>query len=190
SASARTSPKRSVDSPVNSPAGAPRRPSAIAVLKTAPPAWGAKAASPSPVQRGSMSINASPQHRIIPEPPAIRPHSVATSTTRLADKGQLPRDGLTQVMVATRPVSASSTAADGDEKWRSHMVEKSLMGGLWPSLYEPFRSFGARISDWLAPASEASSDDKTYRIAIELPGVDEKDVELTVDDGVVTVKGE
>jgi len=70
------------------------------------------------------------------------------------------------------------------------MVEKSLMGGLWPSLYEPFRSFGARISDWLAPASEASSDDKTYRIAIELPGVDEKDVELTVDDGVVTVKGE
>lgn len=46
------------------------------------------------------------------------------------------------------------------------------------------------VAEWLAPASEASSDDTTYRIALELPGVDEKDVEITVAEGLVTVKGE
>ena len=70
------------------------------------------------------------------------------------------------------------------------MVEKTPATSFWPSFYEPFRSVGTRLSEWLAPASEASSDGKSYRIAIELPGVEEKDVEVTVDDGTVTVKGE
>lgn len=70
------------------------------------------------------------------------------------------------------------------------MVEKSSTSSFWPSFYEPFRHFGARMADWLAPASEASSDDKTYRIAVELPGVDEKDIDITVDDGMVTIRGE
>ena len=70
------------------------------------------------------------------------------------------------------------------------MVEKTPAASFWPSFYEPFRNFGTRLSEWLAPASEASSDGKAYRIAIELPGVEEKDIEVTVDDGMVTVKGE
>lgn len=70
------------------------------------------------------------------------------------------------------------------------MVEKTPASSFWPSFYEPFRNFGTRLSEWLAPASEASSDDRAYRIAIELPGVEEKDIEITVNDGMVTVKGE
>lgn len=70
------------------------------------------------------------------------------------------------------------------------MVEKTPATSFWPSFYEPFRSFGTRLSEWLAPASEASSDDKVYRIAVELPGVVENDVDVTVDDGMVTVRGE
>ena len=70
------------------------------------------------------------------------------------------------------------------------MVEKTPASAFWPSLYEPFRSFGTRLSEWLAPASEASSDEKEYRIAVELPGVDEKDIDVTVDEGMVTVRGE
>ena len=70
------------------------------------------------------------------------------------------------------------------------MVESSHTSGLWPSLYEPFRQMGHRLSDWMAPASEASTGDKGYTISMELPGVDESDVDLTVDNGVVTVKGE
>ena len=70
------------------------------------------------------------------------------------------------------------------------MVEKSPTGAFWPTFYEPFRHLGARLAEWVAPASEASSDDKVYRIAVELPGVRQEDIEITVDDGVVTVKGE
>jgi len=70
------------------------------------------------------------------------------------------------------------------------MVEKSLASGFWPTLYEPFRSFGTRLAEWVAPAAEASERDGAYTISMELPGVDEKDVEVTVDDGIVTVKGE
>ena len=70
------------------------------------------------------------------------------------------------------------------------MVEKSHTAGLWPSFYEPFRNFGSRVADWLAPASDASANDDAYRISMELPGVDEKDMDVSVDDGVVTVKGQ
>ena len=69
------------------------------------------------------------------------------------------------------------------------MVEKSHTAGLWPSFYEPFRHFGARVADWLAPASDASSDENASRISIELPGVKEDEVEVTVNEGVVSVKG-
>lgn len=70
------------------------------------------------------------------------------------------------------------------------MIEKSNMTGFWPQLYEPLRNFGTRMAEWMAPASDASSDDGTYRITMELPGVEEKDIDLSVHDGMVTVKGE
>lgn len=70
------------------------------------------------------------------------------------------------------------------------MVEKSEHAGLWPSLYDPFRALGTRVADWLSPAAEASGDDAAYAINMELPGVDESDIELSVEDGVVTVRGE
>jgi len=70
------------------------------------------------------------------------------------------------------------------------MVEKSDHAGFWPSLYDPFRGLGARVADWLNPPAEASEGEKSYAINMELPGVDEKDIELTVEDGVVTVRGE
>ena len=70
------------------------------------------------------------------------------------------------------------------------MVEKSDTGHFWPALYEPFRAFGHRLSEWLAPASEASGGETDYVISMELPGVGEEDVELTVADGLVTVRGE
>ncbi|MFC4213896.1 Hsp20/alpha crystallin family protein [Pseudophaeobacter arcticus] len=70
------------------------------------------------------------------------------------------------------------------------MVEKSETGGFWPSLYDPFRSFGARVADWLSPAAEASSGKEAYDIAMELPGVSQEDVELTVDNNMLTIRGE
>lgn len=70
------------------------------------------------------------------------------------------------------------------------MVESSHKSGLFPSLADPFRSFGARVADWFAPASEAAANGDAYRIAMELPGVAEDDIDISVHDGVVTVTGE
>lgn len=70
------------------------------------------------------------------------------------------------------------------------MVEKTDTGGLWPSLYEPFRNFGSRLADWVTPASDASTDDKAYHITLELPGVSEGDIELTVEDTTLVITGE
>lgn len=70
------------------------------------------------------------------------------------------------------------------------MVESSHTAGLWPSLYQPLRTIGTRLADWLSPASEASSDEGAYRIAMELPGVGEADIDVRVQSGTVTVKGE
>jgi len=70
------------------------------------------------------------------------------------------------------------------------MVEKTSQTGFWPSLYEPFRVAGTRLADWLAPAAEASQGDDGYKISMELPGVAEEDIHLSVEDGVVQVKGE
>lgn len=70
------------------------------------------------------------------------------------------------------------------------MVEKTSMGGFWPSLYDPFRTIGTRLAEWLAPASDAKSDDNAYTITMELPGVAEEDIHLSVDHGVVVIRGE
>lgn len=42
----------------------------------------------------------------------------------------------------------------------------------------------------VAPSLDVSEDDKTIRVAAELPGVDEKDIEVTLADGRLTIRGE
>ncbi len=70
------------------------------------------------------------------------------------------------------------------------MVEKTLPSGLWPQLMAPFQNLGAKLHDWLSPASEAASAKDAYEISIELPGVTEDDIEILVDGDVLTVRGE
>lgn len=70
------------------------------------------------------------------------------------------------------------------------MVEKPMSSGLWPQMFEPLRNFGARISDWLSPPSEAKADGNAYTIAMELPGVEEKDIDIAIKAGVLSIKGE
>jgi HSP20 family protein len=66
------------------------------------------------------------------------------------------------------------------------MVDRTDDSAAWPALPDPFRAFGTRLSDWLRPASDASSDDKAYRITLELPGVADDDIHLTVENGTVS----
>ena len=70
------------------------------------------------------------------------------------------------------------------------MVEPNQSSSLWPQIYEPFRNFGSKLSDWVSPASDASSDDAAYRISIELPGVSESDIQLQAVKDLLVVSGE
>jgi HSP20 family protein len=70
------------------------------------------------------------------------------------------------------------------------MIEKTLPGGLWPQIFSPFQHMGAKLQEWLAPASEASSDDDAYEVSMELPGVREEDIDIRVANDVLTVRGE
>ncbi len=60
----------------------------------------------------------------------------------------------------------------------------------WPDMFEPFRSVGQRIQDFFSPTAEAAATDDSYEIVIELPGVDEKDIDITLNDDILVVKGE
>ena len=72
------------------------------------------------------------------------------------------------------------------------MVEKSHTAGSgwWPSMYEPLRNFGEKVADWFAPKSEASALEDYYEINIELPRVKAEDVDVSVQDNSLMVRGE
>jgi HSP20 family protein len=70
------------------------------------------------------------------------------------------------------------------------MVEQTSTHGFWPSVYEPLRTLGHRIADFFAPPSEAASDSDGYQITLELPGVRQDDIDISLHDKVLTVKGE
>ncbi len=70
------------------------------------------------------------------------------------------------------------------------MIEKTNNPGWWPGFYEPFRHLGERIADCFAPRAEATASNAHYEITMELPGVAQDDIEVSLHDGVLTVKGE
>jgi len=70
------------------------------------------------------------------------------------------------------------------------MVEKTNSPAWWPGFTEPFRHMGERIADWFAPRAEAKAANAHYEITMELPGVAEGDIDVSLHEGVLTVKGE
>lgn len=61
-------------------------------------------------------------------------------------------------------------------------------GRLAESAWEPFRSSALGWSS--APSVDVKETDKGFEINAELPGLDEKDVEITLTDTTLTLKGE
>ncbi len=60
-------------------------------------------------------------------------------------------------------------------------------------LDDTFRSFGlsaygAEISAW--PSIEMSNTDREVKITADLPGLDEKDIDLSIENNVLTLRGE
>jgi len=70
------------------------------------------------------------------------------------------------------------------------MIEKSHTAGWWPNLYDPLRNIGQRVADWVAPRSDASALEDYYEINVELPGVKTEDVDVSLHDNTLMVRGE
>ncbi len=101
------------------------------------------------------------------------------------------------------PVKTEKSPAGVPQVWRPleslrHEVDRlfdDFGGGFWRS---PFRNplfdvapFRRGENGFAAmPAVDVSETDKAYEITAELPGMDEKNVEVKVANGVLTIKGE
>ena len=70
------------------------------------------------------------------------------------------------------------------------MVEKSHTAGWWPNLYEPLRGIGEKIADWFAPRADAAATQEFYEINMELPGVATQDIDVSINNGTLTIKGQ
>lgn len=65
-----------------------------------------------------------------------------------------------------------------------------VTSGFWPRLASDLQRVPRSIANFFAPESDACATDECYEINIELPGVAEDDIEVSVRGGVLSVKGE
>lgn len=64
------------------------------------------------------------------------------------------------------------------------------MNRLFDDAFRDFGLFGGRMAAQAWPQLELTETDDGYRLTAELPGLDERDVELSLRDGVLTIRGE
>jgi len=63
-------------------------------------------------------------------------------------------------------------------------------GGFWRPAFARTAFEGVPSAWATVPAVDVSDTEKAYEIAAELPGIDEKNVEVKVADGILTIRGE
>lgn len=86
--------------------------------------------------------------------------------------------------------SALPTTRSGDEASPFLSLHRQ-MNRLFDEFFRDFETPFVR-NGWSTgwPNVEVSEDDKTVKVVAELPGLDEKDIDITMRDGVLTLKGE
>ncbi|MGB8633623.1 MAG: Hsp20/alpha crystallin family protein [Xanthobacteraceae bacterium] len=96
------------------------------------------------------------------------------------------------------PVKTERSPAPSTQLWRpferlhreiDRLIE-DFNGGFWRSpFYSP--TFDLLPTSWaIAPAVDFTDTEKAYEVTAELPGIDEKNVEVKVANGVLTIKGD
>lgn len=63
------------------------------------------------------------------------------------------------------------------------------MDRLWDSFFERRPSRGEGVSEWL-PTLDISESKSDYIIKVELPGIDPKEIEISLTNDLLTIKGE
>jgi len=70
------------------------------------------------------------------------------------------------------------------------MVERSHTAGWLPQAYAPLRRLGEKVAEWFAPKADAAMGEDCYEISLELPGVAATDIDVMIQDGSLTIRGE
>lgn len=94
------------------------------------------------------------------------------------------RGGLGRVDVEERPFDTLRRDMEAFHRNMDHLFE-NFMGG---------RSRIVLPESWatgeMAPHLDETEDETAYHVNVELPGMDEKDVDVTLSDGLLTISGE
>jgi HSP20 family protein len=69
-------------------------------------------------------------------------------------------------------------------------IKTGTEGHFWSDILEPIKQVGRQIMEFVSPNAEASEVADAYEVSVELPGVKTEDIDVTVADGILTVRGE
>ncbi|HEV2301346.1 MAG TPA: Hsp20/alpha crystallin family protein [Stellaceae bacterium] len=107
---------------------------------------------------------------------------------------------MADVPVEVKKTSPAPAPGATPDTWRSFRTEMDRLfdrfadGFSWPSFGRMFDlELPRRDEGWFgftAPPIEIGEDDKAYKITAELPGLDAKDVEVTISGDTLVLKGE
>lgn len=84
-----------------------------------------------------------------------------------------------------RPFSSFRRDMDALHREMDRLFEDFWRGGDRPSLLS--ESWAMRD---ISPRVDETEDDKAFHVKVELPGMDQEDVEVTLSDGLLTIRGE
>lgn len=95
-------------------------------------------------------------------------------------------------MGAFRALTPTSTGLPTSPLWQLHrevdrLFEDAFRGFGWPT---PASVVGTDWSAALRPALDIEETGKDYRVTVEVPGVEERDLELSLDGDVLVIRGE
>jgi HSP20 family protein len=74
-------------------------------------------------------------------------------------------------------------------RWEAFREMEEFLRDFAPSFNRPLRRVGGDVESW-RPVADISETDKEYLIKAELPEVRKEDVQITLQDGVMTISGE
>jgi HSP20 family protein len=76
------------------------------------------------------------------------------------------------------------------EATSEHKIPVDKGHSAWPHLFEPFRNAAATVANFFSPSADAVNAESAYEINMELPGVAADDIDVTINDHLLTIKGE
>lgn len=76
------------------------------------------------------------------------------------------------------------------ESSNDHRIPVEKGHSAWPHLFEPFRAAASAVANFFSPSADAANASDAYEINLELPGVSADDIDVSLHDHVLTIKGE